>query len=464
MPPPHRLIHPRLPDELWCRVSAWLTIHEATALLGLERATAGLRDHLPWGTMVACDPTLWTPHVRRLWTSQHETVDDGEKKARATVSLRSVPTWTYARTAALFSSLRFQMNNADRFDPVPTCVLPVTADVDVYARAVTTVHDLDAAMCTVTPRGLCLWDGDASTLTWHDWARDGASGTLLHPAHVHTMECPFTADVPWQLPDTIETLTVWAAAPPTPLPAPVRLLSLAGEPEDFVGVTNYRQYFRMVRDTATGVYKTTELLLGGGFEAGLARPQCAHYVYPFLVIVGHHVLPPVSSYTTSSKVVGVWNVETHKPVLHHALEKHGWYRACACTATNETGRILYWVDDDRHLHRCDLDRPYARSADFPKRLPADRLTYVTGLAVSEVKRVVALYSQTAWTLYDIDTWQPLRTFALRHTTLHVCPWMNAVLLTRTIGTKLLVQRVRLGYESFFLSSPESLTNPQTPSS
>ena len=41
-------------------------------------------------------------------------------------------------------------------------------------------------------------------------------------------------------------------------------------------------------------------LLGGGFEAGLARPQCAHYVYPYLVLVGHHVLPPVSSPVTGS--------------------------------------------------------------------------------------------------------------------------------------------------------------------
>lgn len=449
MPPPRRTAVPRLPDELWCDVAAWLTVPEAVALLEVERATAGLRDRLPWATLVACNTTLWTPHVRRALTAAKK---DGDDEAGA-----PPPAWTYARTAALFSSLRFHIDHADRFDPVPTCVLPVTADVDVYARAVTTIQDLEEATCTVTPRGLCLWDGDASTLTWHDWARDDdAAGTLLDPAHAQTFACPFTADVPWQLPDTIETLTVWAAAPPTPLPAPVRLLSVAGEPEDLVGVTNYRQYFRMVRDAATGAYATRELLLGGGFEAGLARPQCAHYVYPYLVLVGHHVLPPVSSYTASSKVVGVWNIETQKPVLHHALERHGWYRSCTCTATNETGRVLYWVDDDRQLHRCALDRPYASTPDFPKRLPADRLTHVTGLAVSEVKRVVALYSQTAWTLYDLDGWQPLRTFALRHTTLHLCPWINAVLLTRTIGTKLLVQRVRLGYESFFLSSPESI--------
>ena len=455
MPPPRRTAAPRLPDELWCDVAAWLTVPEAVALLEVERATAGLRDRLPWATLVACNTTLWTPHVRRALTAA-KAKDGGDDEGGGQSNRQPPPAWTYARTAALFSSLRFHTDHADRFDPVPTCVLPVTADVDVYARAVTTIQDLEEATCTVTPRGLCLWDGDASTLTWHDWARDDAAGTLLDPAHAQTLACPFTADVPWQLPDTIETLTVWAAAPPTPLPAPVRLLSVAGEPEDLVGVTNYRQYFRMVRDTATGTYATRELLLGGGFEAGLARPQCAHYVYPYLVLVGHHVLPPVSSYTASSKVVGVWNIETQTPVLHHALERYGWYRSCACTATNETGRVLYWVDDDRQLHRCALDRPYASTPDFPKRLPADRLTHVTGLAVSEVKRVVALYSQTAWTLYDLDGWQPLRTFALRHTTLHLCPWINAVLLTRVIGTKLLVQRVRLGYESFFLSSPESI--------
>ena len=180
MPPPRRVAAPRLPDELWCDVAAWLTVPEAVALLEVERATAGLRDRLPWATLVACNTTLWTPHVRRALTAAKK---DGDDEAGA-----PPPAWTYARTAALFSSLRFHTDHADRFDPVPTCVLPVTADVDVYARAVTTIQDLEEATCTVTPRGLCLWDGDASTLTWHDWARDDAAGTLLDPVHARGNE------------------------------------------------------------------------------------------------------------------------------------------------------------------------------------------------------------------------------------------------------------------------------------
>ena len=424
----------RIPDELWCHVIQWVSVKDACSFLQVHPRTSSLKEQLPWYTLVSCNKELWTPHTRRLLL-MHATSEETD--------------WTHSRTRALFSALRFHVDG-----PLPICqTLDSNEDPNqVRADTTTDVRNVHEEMSVVTNRGVCLWNEDTSSFTWVDWANVNQEG---HPS-THTFHCPFTADVPWHLsPDTIELLTVWASVPQSPLPEPVRLLSVAGEPEDLVGITNYRHYFRMTKHPETGAYKTQEILLSGEFEADIAQPQCAHYVFPYLVLLGYAVTPPVSSYTVSSKVVGVWNVQTQRPVLHNCLRQHGWYRACTCTAINENGRHLYWIDDYHTMHKCLLDRPYASPKGYPKALPK-YVSHVTGLAVSEIKRVTAFYCRSIWTMYDMDNWTPLRTFSLRHASLQLCPWANSVMLVRRIGTKLLTQKVRLGEESFFLSSRESI--------
>jgi hypothetical protein len=101
----------------------------------------------------------------------------------------------------------------------------------------------------------------------------------------------------------------------------------------------------------------------------------------------------------------------------------------------------------RTLHRCHLDAPYARDPGYPKLLPGG---HVTGVAVSEVKGVVALYT-TEWIVYDARTWGVLCTYSLCHSRLWLHPHANAVHLARVVGSKLLMQRTRLAHDTFFLS-------------
>jgi hypothetical protein len=307
--------------------------------------------------------------------------------------------------------------------------------------------------CVTTPRGICLWDSTDSTIEWHDFAQ--MDDTLFQDANHTSIRCAFTAALPWELPadsdDDVNTLTEWVSAPHQPMQVHVQLNSIAGEPEDMVGLTNYRQYFRMKLDPDTGKYTTQELLLGCGFEASVSSPQLLYYTSPYLVMSGCYVLPPVSYTTVSSKVFGVWNMETARPVFPTETNTAG-FNLYVCTAMNESGTCIYWIDEARKLHKRCLNCPFKHDQSYPKKLPSDCLARVSDLAVSEIKRIVALYSQTAWMLYDMNTMEPIRAVTLRHTCLQFYPWKNVMLLTRRIGDKLLVQKVRIGSDVFFLSS------------
>ena len=428
----------KIPEELWLLVLEWLNVPTAIRLVYTHSFFSRIQNNIPWNRLISNDLKMWTPNTRR---SNRESI------------LRHK--WTYKHTKFIYSSLQYQQDHGDKCTQ-PIYWQPVVNYVDAYARSVQTIGDignLDKAIYSISQRGLLVYEADTSSLNWYNMTHPNTSELT----QTSSIKCVFTSTLPWELAginsSEIETSTVWSELPPAPQ-YPVQLLSLAGEPEDFIGLTNYRQYFRMTHDPQTHQYHTRELLLNGEFEHSISRPRLAYYVYPYLVIIGNMVTPPVTNIRTTKRVVGVWNISTQRSVFHYS-DDNSWFRECVCVTTNETGRILYWIDDKRHIHCCDLDNPYVQIPNYPKSLPTDRLTYVSNIAVSEMKHVVALYSQHIWTLYDLTSWVPLRTYALRNTTFHFCPWADSVLLTRIIGTRLLIQRVRLGSESFFLSSSEA---------
>ena len=436
-----------LPTDIWLNVFKWLDVKHAVAFINSHYNARQQRDAFCWTTLVLNDTRLWSSSVqKRIKQLALQHAQDSY----------SGYTWTYTQAAAVYSSLLFQRLRPSQFTPFSSCVPVESHSNQLTGDVVTTIHTIGDKFCVTTPRGICMWDSTDSTIEWHDFAQ--MDDTLFQDANYTSIRCAFTAALPWELPadsdDDVNTLTEWASAPYQPTQVHVQLNSIVGEPEDMVGLTNYRQYFRMKIDPDTGKYTTQELLLGCGFEASVSSPQLLYYTYPYLVISGYYVLPPVTYAAVSTKVFGVWNIETAQPVFRNETITSE-FNPYVCTAMNESGTCIYWIDDAREMHKRCLNDPFRPDPNYPKKLPSNCLTRVSDLAVSEVKSVVALYSQTTWMLYDLHTMESIRAITLRHTCLQFYPWKNIMLLTRRIGEKILVQKVRIGSDVFFLSSEDN---------
>lgn len=397
-----------LPDELWAHVFEWLDTPTYVRLEHVCSSVRALRKAMPWARLVANDARLWTRYTRGFAPAHCD----------------------YPTAVALFSTLGYQRKHSTHFG----------STVSHVTTSTTTVYEFGDATYSLTTRGVCVWEGP--TFTWYDLAAVPLPSALCSTSV--SVPCAF-AVLPWNLPDTVDAQTVWAAEPQHT--RAVRVDSVSGEPEDFVALTNYRQYFRVTRGAT---YHTTEFLMGGAFESAIASPKVEHFCFPYVVVSGYLLVPPVTVHSLSQRVMGVWNIQTRQPGLARDPQ-YGWFRPCSCSTADETGRTLYWVDADaRTLHRCHLDAPYARDPGYPKLLPGG---HVTGVAVSEVKGVVALYT-TEWIVYDARTWGVLRTYNLRHSRLWLHPHANAVHLARVVGSKLWMQRARLAHDTFFLSPPD----------
>ena len=303
----------------------------------------------------------------------------------------------------------------------------------------------------VLHRGVC-WSTN-QCINWHD---------TLHNTHTKRRFEWLTLP-PWDL-SLQHMYSLWLPSEHSYVPPYV--ISLVGEPEDTVCLTNFKCLYRFSmntsQDEATEDYE--ELTLGGRFESSITHMQLLHYCHPYLVVSGQPLWYNASSHY---KCFGVWNVEKRDSLFAQLRTSGANFSSSAraqcdlpenpdfinyeCLHMTPCGRWIHW----KHHHTL-----------FKLFIPAKQITCtmafqpfttgrVTRIVVCAVKDWIGVYydDESVWKVFRLTlgrlpyvstqhhncNYEPIHVFANQHKTqLQFFPFRRCIQFSRKIGTKIVV--------------------------
>lgn len=302
---------------------------------------------------------------------------------------------------------------------------------------------------TVLDRGIC-WSTNHS-IHWHD---------TLHNVSMK-QQFEWLTLPPWDL-SLQHMYTMWLPREHTYV-APY-VVSLVGEPEDTLCLTNFKCVYRfsmpVSNNQKNGTDAYEELTLGGRFVSSITHMQFVHYHYPLLVVSGQPLWYNSSSHY---KCFGIWDIEK-KTSLFSQLRTLGthflssvyarWgipeledFMYYECLHTTPCGKWIHWKYNHTLLR---MYVPTKQVQCTPAFYPFT-LGRISSIAVCAVQDWIGVYyeDECVWKVFVLThclypstlhtNITPIHTFANQHKTqLHFFPFRRSIQFSRKIGTKVIV--------------------------
>jgi len=345
-----------------------------------------------------------------------------------------------------------------------TQAIPLSVVKSIYSNVFTTnqlspsvtrTYDIGFYPSAFLPRGLC-WSTNHS-VHWADVLHDDNNGN--DNAIIRTeRQFDWLVLAPWEL-SANQLFTLWL--PSEHIHVPPYIVSLVGEPEDTICLTNFKCLYRFsMQDTNKNSY--TELVLGGRFESSITHMQLLYYLYPHLVVTGQPLWYNASSHY---KCFGIWDIEKRISVLPDVIASCSNFPPSAqsrcgipnindfmhyeCLHMTSCGKWLCW----KFQHTlCRMHLPTKRVQCTLSFVPFTH-GRVTDLVVCPLKMWIAVYygNEDVWRLFDMREClhrrsstevRPLHTF--RHypkTQMFIQHNCNQFQFCRKVGTKVLMSTV-----------------------
>lgn len=298
-----------------------------------------------------------------------------------------------------------------------------------------TVLDIGFHPSSYTFRGLC-WSS-TNRIHWND--------QLTRTEHQRAFD--WLVLPPWEL---ANTHVFTASLPSDHTHVPPAIVSIVGEPEDTICLTNFNCLYRFSIHDNAPPHDYEDVVLGGRFESSITHLQLKYFAAPFLVVSGQPLWYNASSHY---KCFGVWNVDQRTSVLPTALSnehqvKDYVYYECMCMSS--CGNWLYWKFNHT-LCRLHLSTQHLTVfASFPP-FVVGRVCRIT---VCPLKGWIGVYytDERVWKLFAIhaclhpendNSTHPLWVFKdLSRTHMCIHPFRNQFQFWRNIGTKVLISTLR----------------------
>jgi hypothetical protein len=314
------------------------------------------------------------------------------------------------------------------------------------SHTVTSTYDIGFYPSVFLPRGLC-WSTSRS-VHWVD---------VLHPDTTQQQTvCQFDWLVlpPWELPAN-RRFMLWLPSEQNYVPP--YIVSLVGEPEDTICLTNFKCVYRFsMQDTNKSSY--TELVLGGRFESSITHLRLLCYSYPYLVVTGQPLWYNASSHY---KCFGIWDIEKRLSVWPEVIASGGDFQSrCGIPTNNDfvnyecihmtsCGKWLCW----KFQHTLCRMHLSTKKVQCTKPFVPFAHGRVTDFTICPLKMWIAVYygDEDVWRLFDMRKYlhqdsppdrRPLHTFQHQHKT-HMCihPFRSQFQFWRKVGTKVLMSTV-----------------------
>lgn len=323
------------------------------------------------------------------------------------------------------------------------------------SHSATKTYDIGFYSSAFLPRGLC-W----STNGYVHWVDVLCTDTILQQTG---RQFDWLVLPPWEL-STNQLFTMWL--PSEHIHVPPYIVSLVGEPEDTICLTNFKCLYRFSMHDANSY---SELVLGGRFESSITHMRVHCYSYPYLVVTGQPLWYNSSSHY---KCFGIWDIEKRVSVLSDVNASCGNFQPnvaqthCGipnikdflnyeCLQMTSCGKWLCWKFQNT-LCRMHLSTKKVHCTQYFVPFEHGR---VTDFTICPLKMWIAVYygDEDVWRLFDMREYlyrcnltkiniRPLHTFRHQHKTqMHIHPFRNQFRFWRKVGTKVLMSEV--GYST-----------------